>query len=106
MSSSTLCRHLSYGTFGIKNNSPYFQIAQKNTSKDTLDAIKHFITTLPGTDNKPDKVFSPNVNSTINKKTDVISLTINSIDSLYFYLLPILDSSKMYSRKKMRPEEF
>lgn len=89
------------GTYGIKNNSPYFQIAQKNTSKYTLNAIKHFITTLPGSDKKPDKILSPNVISTINKKTDVISLTVNSIDSLYFYLLPILDESKMYTRKKI-----
>jgi len=89
------------GTYGIKNNSPYLQIAQKNTSKYTLNAIKDFITTLPGLNNKPDKVLSPNVISTINKNTNVISLTINSIDSLYFYLLPILDESKMYSRKKI-----
>jgi hypothetical protein len=89
------------GTFGIKNNTPYLQIAQKNTSEYTLNAIKDFITTLPGINNKPDKVLSPKINSSINKKTNVISLTINSIDSLYYYLLPILDSSKMYSRKKI-----
>lgn len=65
------------GTYGIKNNSPYLQIAQKNTSIDTLNAIKDFIITLPGINNKPDKVLSPDVISTINKKTNVISLTIN-----------------------------
>lgn len=29
------------GTFGIKNGSPYFQIAQKITSQATLDVIKN-----------------------------------------------------------------
>ena len=39
--------------------------------------------------------------STINVKTNVVSLAVNSVDSLYYYILPYLDSSKMYTRKAM-----
>lgn len=37
--------------------------------------------------------------STVNKKTNVVSLVVSSVDSLYYYVLPYLDSSKMYTRK-------
>ena len=40
-----------------------------------------------------------NVVSTINVKTNVVSLVVNSVDSLYYYLLPYLDSYNMYTRK-------
>jgi len=54
------------GTFGIKNRSPYWQIAQKNTSQAALNAIKLFMLTLPNT-NKQNTDLSPlNVTSAIN----------------------------------------
>ncbi len=87
------------GTFGIKNASPYFQIAQKNTSQSALNAIKVFISTLPNINLHNTNLSPPNVTSAINKNTDVVSLVVNSIDSLYYYILPFLDSSKMYTRK-------
>ncbi len=40
-----------------------------------------------------------NVVSTVNTRTNVVSLVVSSVDSLYYYFLPILDSSKMYTRK-------
>ena len=40
-----------------------------------------------------------NVVSTINTKTDVVSLVVNSVDSLYYCVLPFLESSNMYTRK-------
>lgn len=40
-----------------------------------------------------------NVVSTVNKKTNVVSLVVSSVDSLYYYVLPYLDSSNMYTRK-------
>ena len=40
-----------------------------------------------------------NVVSTINVKTDVVSLVVNSVDSLFYYVLPYLESSNMYTRK-------
>jgi hypothetical protein len=53
------------GTFGIKNSSPYFQIAQKNTSQATLDAIKIYISRLI---NVNVQTSVTNVTSAINKK--------------------------------------
>jgi len=97
------------GTFGIKTGSSvYFQIAQKNTSQESLNAITTFLTRLSSplqekeeTNNtlQLSKILPLNVVCTTNKKTDVISLVVSSVDSLFYYLLPFLDSSKMYTRK-------
>lgn len=40
-----------------------------------------------------------NVVSTINKKTNVVSLVVNCVDSLYYCIFPYLYSSNMYTRK-------
>lgn len=87
------------GTFGIKNGSPYLQIAQKDSSLSTLNAIKTFIKMLPNIHELTIKLSPPNVTSAINKSTNVVSLVVNSIDSLYYYILPMLDASKLYTRK-------
>ena len=88
------------GTFGIKTGSAlYFQIAQKNTSQESLNAITTFLTGLSDNVLQNSKILPLNVISTTNVRTDVVSLVVNSVDSLYYYLLPLLDASKMYSRK-------
>jgi len=87
------------GTFGIKNGSPYLQIAQKNSSQLTLNAIKSFIETLPNFQEQTIKLLPVKVTSATNKKTNVISLVVNSIDSLYYFILPLLDSNNLYTRK-------
>ena len=88
------------GTFGIKTGSAlYFQIAQKNTSQESLNAITTFLTGLSNNVLQNSKILPLNVISTTNVRTDVVSLVVNSVDSLYYYLLPLLDTSKMYSRK-------
>jgi len=87
------------GTFGIKNGSPYLQIAQKDSSQSTLNAIKAFIESLPNSQDQTIKLLPPKVTSSTNKKTNVISLVINSIDSLYYFILPLLDANKLYTRK-------
>lgn len=88
------------GTFGIKTGSAlYFQVAQKNTSQESLNAITTFLTGLPNNLAQDSKILPLNVISTTNVRTDVVSLVVNSVDSLYYYLLPLLDSCKMYSRK-------
>ena len=52
--------------------------------------------------NSNEGVISPiNVLSTINSKTNVMSLVVSSVDALYYYLLPLLDNSKMYTFKEM-----
>jgi len=88
------------GTFGIKTGSAlYFQIAQKNTSQESLNAITTFLTGLSDNVLQNCDILPLNVISTTNVRKDVVSLVVNSVDSLYYYLLPLLDTSKMYSRK-------
>jgi len=90
------------GTFGIKTGSAlYLQIAQKNTSQETLNAITTFLTKLHNGALQDSKILPLTVVSTINVKTNVVSLVVNSVDSLYYYVLPYLDSSNMYTRKAM-----
>lgn len=97
------------GTFGIKTGSSiYFQVAQKITSVDCLNAIKTFLINLkymkaPSRVNNPNEgeILPINVVSTINSKTNVMSLAISCVDALYYYLLPLLDKGKMYTFKEM-----
>lgn len=90
------------GTFGIKNwSSLYMQVAQKNTSKEVLNAIANFLSSLPSSNEFASncKILPLNVLSFENKRTKVISLVINSTDSLYYYILPYIESHTMYTRK-------
>lgn len=90
------------GTFGIKTGSAlYFQVAQKNTSQQCLNAIIAFLIGLSSNKMVPtnSKILPVNVTSTTNVKTDVVSLVVSSVDALYYYILPLLDSSKMYTHK-------
>jgi hypothetical protein len=90
------------GTFGIKTGSSiYFQLAQKITSVESLNAIINFLTTLKSNALKKSKILPLNVVSTINNKTNVVSLVISSVDALYYYILPLLDTCKMYTFKFM-----
>jgi hypothetical protein len=78
----------------------YFQVAQKNTSVKCLNAIITFLTNLKAINLKKDsKIIPLNVVSSINKKTNVVSLVVSNVDALYYYLLPLLDTSKMYTFK-------
>jgi len=94
----------------------YFQVAQKNTSQECLNAIVYFLTKLPknslqdtlSTSNSnlsssegANKILPLNVTSSINVRTNVVSLVILSVDALYYYILPYLESHKMYSRKAL-----
>src|SRR5690606_17333987 len=90
------------GTFGIKTGSSmYLQVSQKNTSIYSINAIIAFLNSLKSNLLKDSKILPINILSTINKKTNVISVTISSVDALYYYILPLLDNSKMYTFKKM-----
>ena len=91
------------GTFGIKTGSSmYFQVAQKITSVESLNAIKTFLINLKYPKGpKNSKILPLNIVSTINNKTNVMSLVISSVDALYYYILPLLDTSKMYTFKIM-----
>ena len=86
------------GTFGIKTGSSmYFQIAQKNTSQESLNAIVTFLTGLSNNVLPDSKILPLNVTSSTNVKTNVVSLVVHSVDALYYYLLPFFESYKMYS---------
>lgn len=90
------------GTFGIKTGSAlYFQVAQKSTSQESLNAIVAFLTKLPNNTLQNSKILPLNVISTINLNTNVTSLVVTSVDALFYYVLPFLDSSKMYTRKEI-----
>ena len=89
------------GTFGIRTGSSlYFQVAQKITSQDSLDRIITFLAGLTNSEIPNDSRILPvNVTSVTNIKTNVVSIVVSSVDALYYYILPWLDSSNFYSRK-------
>ena len=89
------------GTFGIKTGSSlYFQVAQKITSQECLNAIITFLAELSNSDIPKDSNILPvNVTSAVNLRTNVVSIVVSSIDALFYYILPWLDSSNMYTRK-------
>ena len=78
------------GTFGIKTGSSlYFQVAQKYTSRDSLNAITTFLTSLYNSEiPNNSKILPVNVTNIINLKTNVVSIVVSSIDSLYYHILP------------------
>lgn len=89
------------GTFGIKTGSSmYVQVAQKNTSIYGINAIIGFLSSLESDLVKGSGILPVNVLSTTNKKTNVVSIVISSVDSLYYYMLPLLDNNKMYTIKE------
>jgi hypothetical protein len=82
----------------VLKSSLYFQVAQKNTSQHSLNAITSFLSDLPSSALHNRKI-SLNVTSATNVRTGVVSLVVSNIDSLYYCVLPFLDSSTMYTRK-------
>ena len=87
------------GTFGIKTGSSlYFQVAQKFTSQDSLNAIITFLTELRNLEiPKDSKILPINVTSATNVRTNVVSIVVSNIDALYYYILPWLGSSSFFS---------
>lgn len=73
-------------------------MAQKLTSQDSLNAIITFLPELSNLEiSKDSRILPINVTSATNVRTNVVSIVVSSIDALYYYILPILDSSKFYS---------
>lgn len=80
----------------------YFQLAQKSTSQESLNAITAFLTGLYNTELAKDSgILRLNVTSAINIRTKVASIVVSSIDALYYHILPWLDSSIMNTRKQV-----
>ena len=86
------------GTFGIKTGSSlYFQIAQKFTSQYCLNDISNFFKGLSNPEIPKDSRILPiNVTSALNIRTNVVSIVVSSTDALYYYILPLLDSSNFF----------
>lgn len=91
------------GVFRIKTGSSlYFQITHKTTSQESLNAMITFLTELSNSDiPKYSKILSVYVSSITNFRTNVVSLVVSSVDALFYYILPWLDSSSMYTRKSV-----
>ena len=87
------------GTFGIKNLTPYFQIAQHKKSVYTLDLIKQYLSNLPKVNKETIYAKIPNTGISINSKTNVYSYVITDIDILYDFIMPFFDSLEILSRK-------
>lgn len=49
------------------------------------------------------KILPLHVTNTINAKTNVVSLVVSNTDSLYYYMLPLLDNSNMYTLNEFSP---
>jgi len=79
----------------------YLQVAQKNTSIESINEIITFLKTLNSALPKDSTILPLNVVSTINKTTNVVSLVVSSVDALFYYILPLLDNSKFYTFKEM-----
>jgi hypothetical protein len=113
------------GTFGIKNMTPYFQIGQHNRSVSILNSISLYLERLGMNTAKssleatvfeeggntpteisnsqaPKVLISPIKTSLfLNSKTNVNSMTINSIDTLYYHIVPFFESLPFQTRKKL-----
>lgn len=70
------------------------------TSQESLNAMITFLTELSIPDiPKYSKISSVNVSNTTYLRTNVVSLVVSSVDALFYYILPWLDSSNMYDIK-------
>lgn len=93
------------GTFGMKNFVPYFQVAQHVNNQHVLNGIAKYITlfvpmSLFGI-TIPKGLLSPSISSVINKKTNVVTYTVNGIDVLFFFILPLFNSLQFITRKSV-----
>lgn len=75
------------------------QIAQKTTSLPCLNAIISFLSSLQSNSLSSYKG-NLHVSNIINKRTNVASLIISSVDSLYYYILPFLDKYPLHTFKR------
>lgn len=87
------------GTFGYKHLVPYFQIAQHKKNLFVLIAIETFLSNIFKESTNTLDCAKFNVKYTLNKKTGVYSITLERIDSIVCYLIPLFESVSFFSRK-------
>jgi hypothetical protein len=78
-------------------------VAQKNTSQECLNALINYLINLSNNTKyfhtQNNKILPIKV--TTNVRTGVVSLAVANVDALYYYILPLLDEYKFYSRKAL-----
>ncbi|KAF8541401.1 homing endonuclease, partial [Trichophaea hybrida] len=89
------------GTFGYKHLVPYFQIDQHKKNLFVLNAIESFLLGLPKELHNTLGNQSFNVHYALNKKTNVYSMSVVSIDTLYSYIVPYFQSMSFLTRKAL-----
>lgn len=87
------------GTFGYKNAVPYFQLSQHSKNNHVLDSIDIFLSNL--IKNNSSKLISFHMTKVINKKTSVLSYTIQDTEILSNCIVPFFSSMIFRSRKKL-----
>ena len=88
-------------TFGYKHLVPYFQIGQHKKNLFVLNAIESFLLKLTKESHNTLGNQTFNVHYALNKKTNVYSMTVVSIDTLYSYIVPYFQSMSFLTRKAL-----
>lgn len=69
-------------------------MSQKNTSQECLNAITNYLINLSSNTKYfhtyNNKILPLKVTSTINTRTNVVSLVVSNIDSLYYYIFGLI----------------
>jgi hypothetical protein len=89
------------GTFGYKHLVPYFQIGQHKKNLFVLNAIESFLLKLPKELHNTPGNHTFNVHYALNQKTNVYSMSVVSIDTLYSYIVPYFQSMSFLTRKAL-----
>lgn len=87
------------GTFGYKHLVPYFQIGQHKKNLFVLKAIESFLLELPKQKTEDSHKF--NIHFSLNTKTNVYSMSVVSIDTLFNYVVPFLILMPFNTRKSL-----
>ncbi len=87
------------GTFGYKHLVPYFQLAQHKKNLFVLNAIESFLLKLPAQNIIGNQQF--NIHYALNSKTNVYSMSVVSIDTLFSYIVPYFLSMSFFTRKAL-----
>lgn len=87
------------GTFGYKYTVPYFQIAQNARNENIMNKIDLYLSQLVKNNSSDLKYF--NMTKVVNKKTNVLSYTIQDVEILHKYIVPFFSSLKFKSRKEL-----
>ena len=87
------------GTFGYKHLVPYFQIAQHKKNLFVLNAIEIYLTNIFKESTKAISGHKFHVKYTLNKRRDVYSMTVEKIETNFYYIVPLFESMSFLTRK-------